>query len=73
MELIPLSSTNLRAIGYDPDTMTMQIQFNNGSLYSYANIEPQTYEDMMASGNPGEYFATIIKPQRVRYAYTRVF
>jgi hypothetical protein len=72
VQLIPVQSTNLAQIGYDPDTMIMQIMFKNGSLYAYSNVEPDTYNAMMTSGNPGEYFASIIKPQRYRYSFTRV-
>lgn len=71
MELIPISSSNLSAVGYDEGPMTLQVQFKNGATYSYANVEPETYAAMMA-GDPGEYFATIIKPQRQRYAFTRI-
>jgi len=72
MQLIPVTSSNLSQIGYDPDTMTMQIMFKNGSLYAYQNVEPDTYETMMSSGDPGRYFTEIIKPQRQRYIFTRV-
>lgn len=73
MDLVPVQSTNLSHIGYDPDTMTMQIQFRSGGLYAYANVEPDTYNAMMSSGDPGRYFAEIIKPQRMRYVFTRVY
>jgi hypothetical protein len=72
MLLVPIASTNLTAIGYDPDTMTMQIAFKNGSLYSYSNVEPETYGSLMAASDPGRYFAEVIKPQRNRYVFTRV-
>lgn len=72
MELIPVQSTHLAQIGYDPDAMTMQIMFKNGSLYAYSNIDPETYSAMMNSGDVGRYFTEIIKPQRYRYSFTRV-
>lgn len=72
MQLIPITSSNLAQIGYDSDTMLMQIMFKNGSLYSYANVEPDTYNEMMTSDDPGRYFAEIIKPQRDHYIFTRV-
>jgi hypothetical protein len=72
MELVPIQSTNLRAIGYEPDTMLMQIQFSNGSLYSYQNVEPETYQALVTSPDPGKFFAEIIKPQRYKYVFTRV-
>jgi hypothetical protein len=72
MEQIPLSSTNIAYAGYDESTLTLQITFRSGGVYQYANVEPQTYQDMMASGDPGKYFAQIIKPQRVKYSFVRI-
>ena len=72
MVLMPVVSTNLAAMGYEPDTMALQVQFKNGSLYAYQNVEPETYQAMLDSGDPGRYFASIIKPQRNRYIYTRI-
>jgi hypothetical protein len=72
VELVPVQSTNLSAIGYEPDTMLMQIQFKNGSLYAYQNVEPDTYQTLVTSPDPGRYFAEIIKPQRYKYVFTRV-
>lgn len=72
MELIPINATNIAEIGYEPETMLMQIRFRNGWLYSYANVEPETYSAFQSSDDPGRYFAEIIKPQRNRYVFTRL-
>lgn len=71
MELMRVSSMNLHAVGYDPDSASLQIQFNNGEVYAYANVEPDTYEALIA-GDPGRYFASIIKPQRYKYVFTKL-
>lgn len=71
MELMRVQSTNLHAVGYEPDSAELQIQFNSGDVYAYQNVEPSTYEAMMA-GDPGRYFASIIKPQRYRYVFTKL-
>lgn len=49
----------------------MQIQFTNGMVYAYQNVEPSTYAAMIA-GDIGSYFASIIKPQRMRYVFTKL-
>jgi hypothetical protein len=67
---VPFPSSDLTQIGYDPDTMHMQVMFKNGSLYDYGNVEPETYQAMLDQG--GTYFHQIIKPQRQRYIFTRV-
>jgi len=71
MELMRVSSMNLHAVGYDADSSEMQIQFNNGEVYSYTNVEPSTYQALI-SGDSGRYFASIIKPQRYKYVFTKL-
>ena len=71
MELMRVSGTNIHAIGYEEDSASMQIQFTNGDVYAYQNIEPDTYAAML-NGDPGRYFASIIKPQRYKYIFTKL-
>lgn len=71
MELMRVQSTNIHAVGYEEDSASMQIQFTNGDVYAYQNVEPDTYAAMIA-GDPGRYFASIIKPQRYKYVFTKL-
>lgn len=72
MELVavPFPSADLTSIGYDPDRYEMQVQFSNGSVYSYAGVEPDTYAALLEGGSA--YFHQIIKPQRTKYVFTRL-
>ncbi|OOV12303.1 KTSC domain-containing protein, partial [Deinococcus sp. LM3] len=36
MHHVPVSSSNLASVGYDALTQTLEVAFQNGSLYSYA-------------------------------------
>jgi len=71
MQLMRVSSTNINAVGYDPDTCEMQIQFKNGEVYSYQNIAPDVYQGM-STGDIGRYFASIVKPQRYTMPFTKL-
>lgn len=71
MQLTPVSSTNLFAVGYDEATSQLWIQFKNGTVYQYDNVRPKTYADMMA-GDCGRYFTDIIKPQRYTMPFTKL-
>jgi hypothetical protein len=71
MQLTPVSSTNLHAVGYDPATSQLWVQFKNGIVYQYDRVPPETYADMM-SGDCGRYFAEIIKPQRYTMPFTKL-
>jgi hypothetical protein len=71
MLLTSISSTNLNAIGYDPQTAELQVQFRNGDVYSYRNVPQDTY-DRMINGDAGRVFASEIKPQRYAMPFTKL-
>ena len=33
MERIPVESSNLASVGYDSDSLTLEIEFNSGGIY----------------------------------------
>ena len=61
MNRTPVSSSNLRAIGYDSDTKTLEVEFLNGGLYSYANVPISVYNSLMSASSHGSYFNANIK------------
>jgi hypothetical protein len=69
MELTPVESGNLEAVGYDPATRELQVQFLSGSLYSYAGVPQDLYDRILNSDSPGGVFAREVKNI---YAYTRL-
>lgn len=71
MELVRVASTQIHAVGYDPEASIMQIQFNNGVVYVYQNVSPEVYQGMI-SGDVGRYFASIVKPQRYTMPFTKL-
>ena len=61
MNLVPVSSSNLRAVGYDPETRKLQVAFRNGGLYEYSGVPESVYAGLMAAGSHGSYFDAYIK------------
>ncbi|HUA94667.1 MAG TPA: KTSC domain-containing protein [Acidimicrobiales bacterium] len=58
-----MTSSNLRAVGYDYDTGEMRIDFNSGRTYSYS-VPAAIYEGLMGAPSKGRYFA-----YRIRWRY----
>ena len=56
MNMQPVESSNLAAIGYDPTAKTLAVRFTNGSLYHYPNVEQPLYDGLMAAESKGRYF-----------------
>jgi len=67
MIMVPVSSSNLRSIGYDAATQTLRIAFNNGSVYEYFGVPASIHAGLMAAGSHGSYFDRYIKKGPYRY------
>jgi hypothetical protein len=61
MERQSVSSSNVLSVGYDSASETLEVEFNNGSLYQYYNV-PQFHFERMLQGSVGSYLAREIKP-----------
>lgn len=69
MDRTPVSSSNIRSIGYDPDSSTLEIEFNNGTVYQYGGVPQAEYDALMSAGSHGTYFNANIKN---RYSYSKL-
>ncbi len=85
MMMIPVSSSQISAIGYDPDTKKLRIQFADrtkrndvvvpGQLYEYDSVPPEAHAALMAADadeklSVGTHFGLLIRAGG--YAYRRI-
>lgn len=56
--LNPVQSNRIGAIGYDPASKTLAVQFKAGAraIYHYPGVEPETFEEFRAAKSLGTYF-----------------
>ncbi|QKT07315.1 KTSC domain-containing protein [Gordonia sp. X0973] len=69
MERIAVSSTNLNSVGYDEQSMTLEVEFKNGSLYQYFDVPAAAYQELVGASSVGRYFTQNI---RNAYRYSRL-
>jgi hypothetical protein len=67
MERVPVSSTNVASIGYDPVTLTLELEFTNGSIYQYFDVPQSIHDEIMSSSSVGKVVNALIK-QNYRFA-----
>ncbi len=67
MNMIPVSSSNISAIGYDGTTL--YVLFNSGGLYAYFNVPKSVHDGLMSASSHGSYLANYIKGH---YGYQRI-
>jgi len=70
MDRSPVSSSNLKDVGYDPQEQTLEVGFLNGSVYQYFNVPENKYIGLMRASSKGGYLDEHIK--KVGYRYRRI-
>jgi len=64
-----VDSSNIRSIGYDSRSQTLEIEFHSGGIYQYFNVLKSTYNGLTAASSCGSYFHRHIKDQ---YRWTQI-
>ncbi|MFA7029921.1 MAG: KTSC domain-containing protein [Candidatus Cloacimonadaceae bacterium] len=62
MEMIPVSSANHAAAGYDLDQSILRIEFKNGNIYEYYDVPQYIFDEYLASDSKGKYAHQNIYP-----------
>lgn len=60
-EMKPVDSSNLHAIGYDPDSQTLHVQFKGGSHYTHAGVSPDHFKALQDADSKGKHYNANIK------------
>lgn len=69
MNRIPVSSSNVAAVGYDINTMTLEVEFNSGSVYQYFDVPEAEYLNLIGAESVGKYLNQNIKGN---YRYVQI-
>ncbi len=64
-----VDSSMLASVGYDEKTKTLEVEFNNGGVYQYFDVEKEVYETLMNAESLGSYFYHNIRDD---YSYSRL-
>ncbi len=62
-------SSNVKAIGYDDRTSTLEVEFSNGGVYQYYGVPEHVHSQFMQASSKGKFLHTYVKNQ---YPYSRV-
>jgi hypothetical protein len=69
MERYTVASSNIRSVGYDPQTQTLEVEFLSGTVYQYYGVPEHMHERMMKEQSKGRFLNTYIRNQ---YPFSRV-
>jgi hypothetical protein len=59
-KLVPVESSMIQAVGYDPKTCTLEVVFNSGRTYCYEGVPPEVHQELMAADSKGRYMQAAI-------------
>lgn len=75
IQLKPVISKNISAIGYDQDKQILKVVFENKNgctIYAYNKVEPQVYKELMTSESVGSALSRLVIKEKERYKYIRL-
>ncbi len=70
MDRMPVSSSNLAEVGYDPQTQTLEIMFLTGAVYQYIGVPEAHHLGLLSASSKGTYLDQHIK--KAGYPYARI-
>ncbi len=76
IDLHPVESSQIAAIGHCAETNTLAIQFKkkdgHGSVYHYANFTADDFAAFKGAESIGSHFGQHIKPATEKHPFTKV-
>ncbi len=63
------SSSNVARISYEKTSSTLEVEFHNGSIYQYYDVESNVWEDFKSASSKGQFIHQYLKS---KYRYARV-
>lgn len=61
MKMTQVTSSNIAAIGYDPSALELHVEFKSGKTFSYTDVFPDEYEELLKANSVGRHFGQFIK------------
>ena len=61
VKMLPVKSSNVEAVGYDPAARVMHVQFRGGAVYHHADVSAADHARFMASGSKGKHYHAQVK------------
>jgi hypothetical protein len=68
MNRLPVDSTVVAAVGYDPASRVLELEFRSGGhVYRYFEVPPEEYQSFLGAKSKGAYLDQRLKGARYRF------
>jgi hypothetical protein len=65
---VPVTSSSINSIGHDPSSNTMEVEFKDGSVYTYHDVPKDAHDRLFGAKSIGGHFHANVKNN---YKYTK--
>jgi hypothetical protein len=69
LQRVPLDSSSLAWVQYDPALRHLEVEFRNGERYLYFQVPPRRYQNLLDADSKGAFFNRHI---RNRFAFKQL-
>ncbi|MCI0447737.1 KTSC domain-containing protein [bacterium] len=69
MHRTPITSSNIRSVGYDSQSSTLEVEFTSGDVYQYFNVPEHLYRQFSHAPSHGQFLDDSI---RYNYRYQKI-
>lgn len=56
-----VTSSNIKAVGYDKNSKLLEVEFHNGTVYQYEGVDEAAYKDLKEASSVGRHFTAFIR------------
>lgn len=63
VKMLPVKSSNIAALGYDPVAKELHVKFLSGATHAYADVPATTYTAFLNSPSLGSHFSKHIREE----------
>ncbi|HEX8390836.1 MAG TPA: KTSC domain-containing protein [Longimicrobium sp.] len=61
MTRIPMDSSSIASVGYEPEKRLLEVEFVTGRLYEYAQVPEPIFRGLQEAESAGRFFSTHIR------------
>jgi hypothetical protein len=69
MHRLPVESSSIAGVGYDADTVMLEVEFVTGRVYRYVGVPAYIHDAFLTAPSKGQFFNALI---RDRYIYEEI-
>lgn len=64
--LVPVTSSNIAAIGHDPDTNELHVRFHSGATHIYSGVTAAQHAALVGADSVGKHFMAHVRDKHAQ-------